>query len=155
MARFFQDRGPVARRGVTKAELPAAATGTGVKGSASHSRPTAALNLPGAGAGHLGEHQRSSVNVNGILPFKVGHPRLSPETRGRIVEQVICTCPQPDWLWGRFYGRPYHLGSHRNGPGAAAIRTWANVLEWRMKTGEASSKLKQVLVQRPRMFGVA
>ena len=74
MARFFQDRGPVARRGVTKAELPAAATGTGVKGSASHSRPTAALNLPGAGAGHLGEHQRSSVNVNGILPFKVCHP---------------------------------------------------------------------------------
>ena len=58
---------------ITKAGLQAAATGTGVKGSASHSRPTVTLNLPGAGAGHLGGHQRSSVNVNGRLPFKVCH----------------------------------------------------------------------------------
>ena len=50
-----------------------AATGTGVKGSASRSRPTVTLNLPGIGAGHLGGHQRSSVNVNGRLPFKVCH----------------------------------------------------------------------------------
>ena len=82
-------------------------------------------------------------NVDGRLRFKVCHPRQSPATRGRIVEQVICTCPQPDWLWDRFYGRPYHLGSHRNGPGAAAIRTWANVLEWRMKTGEHPRSLSR------------
>ena len=31
--------------GITKAELQAAATGTGVKGSANHSRPTLTLNL--------------------------------------------------------------------------------------------------------------
>ena len=59
--------------GITKAGLQAAATGTGTKGSASHSLPTVTLNLPGAGAGHLGGHQRSSVNVNGRLPFKVCH----------------------------------------------------------------------------------
>ena len=59
--------------GITKAGLQEAATGTGVKGSASHSRPTGTLNLLGAGAGHLGGHRRSSVNVNGKFPFKVGH----------------------------------------------------------------------------------
>ena len=36
-------------------------------------QPTVALNLPGAGAGHLVGHQRSSVKVNGRLPFKVCH----------------------------------------------------------------------------------
>ena len=108
----------------------------------------------GTGVGRT-QLRNTAVKVDGRLPFKVCHPRLSPATRGQIVEQVICTCPQPDWLWDRFYGRPYHLGSHRNVPGAAAIRTWTNVLEWRLKTGEASSKLKQALVQRPRMFGVA
>ena len=59
--------------GITKAELQAAATGTGVKGSANHSRPTVTLNLLGAGAGHFGGRQRGSVNVHGRLPFKVCH----------------------------------------------------------------------------------
>ena len=61
---------------ITKAGLQAAATGTGVKRVSSHSRPTATLNLPGAGSGHLGGHQRSSVKVNGRLPFKVCHSRI-------------------------------------------------------------------------------
>ena len=46
------------------------------KGAGSNSRPTVTLNLPGADAGSWG-HQRSSVNINGRLPFKVchfGHP---------------------------------------------------------------------------------
>ena len=51
--------------------LDAAATGTGVKGSASRSQPTVTIDLLGAGAGHLGRRRRSRVDVNGRLPFKV------------------------------------------------------------------------------------
>ena len=91
-----QDRGPVdCRRPLRE---PAS------KALASHSRPIVTLNLPGAGTGHLGGHQRWSVvtcdaTLNGRLPFKVCHSGLM----GKPNDQ-----PDPFRMHPRDEAKPHH-----------------------------------------------